>query len=203
MIRNANEFTSGRLIYRCLSVLLVLGLSLALSTSALAQKKKKDTTPPASTSSNLVQVPDEQKIDTVIGQMLGAWQLGDVQKLHETIADDISVVSGDWAPPVVGWANYLAAYQVQRARIQQVRLERINTLIRISTSGTAGWSCYQWEFSAVVDGQPSSAHGQTTLVLEKRADKWLIVHNHTSLVQSSQPATPASSSPQPTPASNP
>ena len=203
MIRNPNKFTSGRLAYRCFSLLLVLGFTLALAASAVAQKKKKDNTPPPATTGSLVPVPDEQKIDYVIGEMLGAWQLGDTEKLHETIADDMSVVSGDWAPPVVGWTNYLAAYKVQRARVQQVRLERNNTFIRISASRTVAWGCYQWEFSAVVDGQPSAAHGQTTLVLEKRADKWLIVHNHTSLVQSSQPVTPVNIGPQATPTPRP
>jgi ketosteroid isomerase-like protein len=204
MIRNATDFRFCRLAYRCSSLLFVLGLCLALSTAALAQKKKKDATPPppATTDSRLA-LPDEQKIDYLIGEMLGAWQLGDTEKLHETIADDISVVSGNWAPPVVGWANYLAAYQVQRARAQQIRMDRSNTYIRISASETVAWSCYQWDFSAVVDGQPSAARGQTTLVLEKRDDKWLIVHNHTSIVQSSQPAGPASVSPQPTPTPKP
>jgi ketosteroid isomerase-like protein len=128
--------------------------------------------------------------------MLGAWQVGDSTALHKYIADDISVVNGNWAPPVIGWVNYLAAYQAQRARSQQVRLDRSNTLVRIAPSGTVAWACYQWEFTATVDGVPSAADGQTTLVLEKRGDDWLIVHNHTSLIQASQPAAPANA-PQP------
>jgi ketosteroid isomerase-like protein len=117
--------------------------------------------------------------------------------MHKYLADDVSVVAGTWTPPAVGWTNYLAAYQSQRARIQQVRLDRSNTLIRIAPGGTVAWACYQWDFSAIVDGSPSAAEGQTTLILEKRADAWIIVHNHTSLVQASQPAGPASAAPQP------
>ena len=169
---------------------LVLGLSLALATPAAAQKKKKNdnSQPPASTSGAPV-VPDEQKIDYLISEMLGAWQIGDIDKLHKCIADDISVVNAFWAPPVIGWENYLADYKTQRARTQQVRLERLNTLVRLA--GNFAWACYQWDFSAVVDGQPSAAQGQTTLVLEKRGDNWVVVHNHTSLVQASQPVAPA------------
>jgi ketosteroid isomerase-like protein len=81
--------------------------------------------------------------------------------------------------------------------MQQVRLDRSNTLIRIAPSATVAWACYQWEFTAMVDGSPSAANGQTTLVLEKRGDDWVIVHNHTSLVQASQPAAPANPAPQP------
>jgi len=177
---------------------LLLAMSLAFAGTASAQKKKKkDDTQPTPPASVIASIPDERKIDNVIGEMLGAWQLGDIEKLHKNLADDVSVVAGTWTPPAIGWTNYLAAYQTQRARMLQVRLERSNTLIRIAPSATVAWACYQWDFSAVVDGSPSAAEGQTTLILEKRGEVWIIVHNHTSLVQASQPAGPASAAPQP------
>lgn len=181
----------SRLLFRGLSLFLILAFSLALATTANAQKKKKkaDTPPPASTS-NTMAMPDEQRIDYLISEMMGAWQVGDTEKLHKCIADDVSVVNGFWAPPIVGWENYLREYKSQRARTQQVRLDRTNTLIRLS--GKFAWASYQWDFSAVVDGQPAAAQGQTTLVFEKRGDDWVVVHNHTSLVQASQPVAPAS-----------
>lgn len=183
---------------RAASVIFLLALSLAMAATASAQKKKKkDDTTPAPTTSSIASLPDEQKIDYTISEMLGAWQVGDIEKLHKDMADDVSVVSGNWAPPAMGWVNYLAAYQMQRARMQQVRMERSNTLIRVAPSGNFAWACYQWDFSAVVDGAPSAAEGQTTLVLEKRGDDWVIVHNHTSLVQASQPPAPSSSAPPP------
>jgi len=181
---------------RVLLLTILFALSLTLVGTAFAQKKKKTDTPPPTSSSDIVSLPDQMKIDNTIGEMLGAWQVADLDKLHATMADDVSVVSGSWGPPVIGWANYAASYQMQRARVQQVRMERSNTLIRIAPSGGFAWACYQWEFTGVVDGTPSSSVGQTTLVLEKRGDKWLIVHNHTSLVQSTTPAAPASAAPQ-------
>jgi ketosteroid isomerase-like protein len=199
MISKSFRFFSARLVSR--GAVLLLALSLALACPASAQKKKKkDDTPPTPPSSVISSIPDEQKIDTAIGEMLGAWQVGDTTALHKYIADDISVVNGVWAPPVIGWVNYLAAYQAQRARSQQVRLDRSNTLVRIAPTGTVAWACYQWEFTATVDGVPSAADGQTTLVLEKRGDDWLIVHNHTSLIQASQPAAPANPAPPANPA---
>jgi ketosteroid isomerase-like protein len=198
MIGKSFAFFSPRVISRAAAFLLIFSLSLALASSAAAQKKKKkDDTPPSPPPSVISSIPDEQKIDVAISEMLGAWQVGDTTALHKHIADDISVVNGMWAPPVIGWVNYLSAYQAQRARIQQVRLDRSNTLIRIAPSAMVAWACYQWEFTAMVDGSPSAANGQTTLVLEKRADDWVIVHNHTSLVQASQPAAPANPAPQP------
>lgn len=189
----------SRLVSRGLSFFLILGLNLALASSALAQKKKKnDTTEPApspTSDANKMGLPDEQKIDYLISEMMGAWQVGDTEKLHKCIADDVSVVNGLWAPPVIGWENYLAEYKSQRLRTQQVRLDRTNTLVRLA--GNFAWACYQWDFSAVVDGQPGSAQGQTTLVFEKRDGNWVVVHNHTSLIAASQPVTPVSTTPLP------
>ncbi len=71
--------------------------------------------------------------------------------------------------------------------MQQVRLDRTNTYIKVS--GTVGWACYQWDFGGTVDGQPMISRGQTTLVMEKRNNRWLIVHNHTSVAQGAPPTT--------------
>ena len=197
MKRPNDPSSNGILLCRISLLSLSLLLSLALASTASAQKKKKkdDTASPTPT----VTVPDEQKIDTAIGEMLGAWQLGDIEKLHAHYADDVDAVNGMWAPPVIGWPNYLTSYQSQRARAQQVRLDRSNTLIRIAPGSTVAWACYQWEFTAVVDGNPTSAFGHTTLVFEKRNDVWLIVHNHTSLVQASSAGSPATQAPAATP----
>jgi ketosteroid isomerase-like protein len=172
--------------------------TLALASTASAQKKKKKDES-SSNPATAAMLPDEQRIDNAIGETLGAWQLGDIEKLHSHYADDVDVVNGMWAPPVVGWPSYLVSYQSQRARAQQVRLDRSNTLVRVAPGGNVAWASYQWEFTAVVDGVPASAFGHTTLVFEKRNDNWLIVHNHTSLVQASQAASPAAQPPAATP----
>ena len=138
---------------------------------------------------------DQQQIDYQISEMLGAWQLNDIERMHKNYADDVSVVSGAWTPPIFGWASYLAVYQAQRARMKQVRLDRSNTYIKVV--GNFAWACYQWDFGGAVDGQATTAQGQTTLIFEKRGDRWLIVHNHTSLVQ----GTPSPTNPQTVPAS--
>jgi ketosteroid isomerase-like protein len=170
-----------------ISLLATSAVLLACSSPAAAQKKKKTDT--SSTDSKAFPLSDEQQIDFLISEMLGAWQLGDIDKLHKDYADDVSIVNGIWAPPVFTWTNYLAVYQQQHARMQQVRMDRSNTYIKID--GTFAWACYQWDFSATVDGQPSAARGQTTLVFEKRSDHWLIVHNHTSMAPAAQAITPA------------
>ncbi len=182
------KYFAGRTIQVSVALLLGTTLLLACGSPATAQKKKKNPTDTTDTTP-MIPMGDEQQIDYMISEMLGAWQIGDITKLHKDYAEDVSVVNGIWAPPVFGWNNYLAAYQQQHSRMQQVRLERTNTYIKFS--GNFGWACYQWDFSAVVDGQPVAARGQTTLVVEKRENHWVIVLNHTSQAPSSEPIPPA------------
>jgi ketosteroid isomerase-like protein len=187
-----------------LAFAMIAMLGLACASPAAAQKDKKKKQPaitPADSTNPLVPMSDENQIDYMVSEMLGAWQLGDVDKLHKDYAEDVTVVNGAYAPPIVGWTNYLAVYQQQRARMQQVRMDRSNSLIRVA--GNVGWICYQWDFAATADGQPTAAQGQTTLVVEKRNNHWIIVHNHTSMVRQLTPGangtgasgTPPSSQP--------
>jgi len=185
----------GETLRNAMMLLIALTLLLTSVSPAVAQQKEKKKKKDAAADSGgpIIPLTDEQQIDYMISEMLGAWQLGDIERLHRAYADDVVVVSGAYAPPVIGWNNYLASYQLQKARMQQVRMDRINTLIKVA--GTFGWACYQGDFSGVVDGQPSAAQGQTTLVLEKRNNHWVIVHNHTSLVPSAPPASPSGTQP--------
>lgn len=167
-----------------LTLLLAAGFLLAnISPAGQKDKKKKKD----DTGSPKTFMSDEQQIDYMLSEMMGAWQVGDVEKLHSTIADDVSLVSATWAPPVMGWANYVAIYQQQRTRVQRVRMDRANTFIKVK--GDVAWACYQWNFTATLDGQPMMSQGQTTVVMEKRNGHWVIVHNHTSLTAPA-PSTP-------------
>jgi ketosteroid isomerase-like protein len=177
-----------------LLVAMFWGANITLAAGQKDKKKKKDDASLADSSKMPSAMTDEQQIDYMLSVMLGALQVGDVEKLHSTYADDVSMVNGSWAPPIMGWPNYLAVYQQQRARIQRVRLDRMNTYIKVN--GNTGWACYQWDFSATLDGQPMESQGQTTVVVEKRNNQWVIVHNHTSLTPGLQHAPANTTTPQ-------
>jgi ketosteroid isomerase-like protein len=177
----------------------------SLSAGAPAQHKSVSKTDKANANTDVSQsadIPQQggAQIDLEISEMLGAWQVGDTGKLHSHYSEDVTVVSGEYEPPLAGWSSYLAAYERQRQRVASVRLDRRNTYVRVE--GNVAWASYQWDFAAIVDGKPSAARGQTTLILERRGDHWLIVHNHTSQIcppDAPAPATPPASGPAPAP----
>jgi len=141
-------------------------------------------------------VNDTQAVDLAVGQSLGYWQIGDVDSLHKYYADDVYVVTGDWSPPLIGWDNYAKAYQAQRARVTGGRMDRTNTYIKVE--GNSAWATYQFYYVASMEGKVSESRGHTTLILNKRGDRWLIVLNHSSIVESTFASpVPAADSPQP------
>ncbi len=182
-----NRVKTRRSFWSIAAALLVVGLLTGAATTQAQndkKKKKKNNTSAADTGGSIVPLSDEQRIDYMISEVLGAWQVGDTERMHKNYVDDVSVVNGGWAAPILGWGNYEMLFKQQRAAMQQVRLDRSNTYIKVN--GATAWACYQWEFSAVVNGTPSAARGQTTYVLVKKDNGWFIAHDHTSVVQSTQ-----------------
>jgi ketosteroid isomerase-like protein len=153
---------------------------LFFSSAAAAQKKKKN--PPLETSPMpAMPMPVPDLIDNNIGEMLGAFQAGNIEAMHKYYSDAAVFVRSTYEPPVLGWQNYAALTQQQRAAFQGgISVIRKNT--SIYSRGDVAWASYQFQFDSTYLGKPYTARGQTTLVFTKEGDNWLIVHNHTSLV---------------------
>jgi len=179
-------------------IILALALMAATIPAGAQKKNKNKNTPNTDSGEDLhsgMPVPDSQTIDQVIGESLGYWQIGDTDSLHKYYSDDVVVVSGAWEPPVIGWDNYLRAYQAQRARVTGPQMERSNTLIKVN--GNSAWATYQFLYAAQMDGKSVQYRGHTTLVLMKQANRWVITMNHSSVVDSAapQPAAAMQSTP--------
>jgi uncharacterized protein (TIGR02246 family) len=177
-------------------IILALGL-MAIAIPAGAQKKDKNKKTPSPDLGGELQStmhpPDSQAIDQTIGEAMGYWQIGDAESMHKYYAEDVVLVSGTWEPPIIGWDNFLKAYQAQRAQVSGARMDRSNTLIKVN--GNSAWATYQFIYAAQMEGKVVQFRGHTTLVLVKQADRWVITLNHSSIVDSTapEPATPMDS----------
>jgi ketosteroid isomerase-like protein len=186
---------------RCFAAVMVV---LLLSTATWGQKKKKnqpvDTSPMPD-----MPMPPAEKIDTNIGEMLGAFQAGNIEAMHKYYSDSAVFVRATFEPPVVGWQNYASLVQQQRAAFPG-GMEIIRRNTNIFARGDVAWASYTWQFGAQYQGKPYAARGQTTLVFNKVGEDWLIVHNHTSQIcdasicgQQQQAQPPPQSAPAPAP----
>lgn len=137
---------------------------------------------------------DEEKIEALIEAVVEAYRTGDYAAMGQYYAPDVTVVPGDYNPPVEGWDQVQARYQQAYNALGPVEMIRENT--RIERRKNFAWAVYQWRFGAVRGKESVVAWGHTTLVLEKRRGRWLIVHNHTSaLVPPRAPETPSPADP--------
>jgi ketosteroid isomerase-like protein len=173
-------------------VAILIAMFMLVSGAAWAQKKPKNKAADQSPMPK-VAMPVSDEIDKDISEMLAAFQLGKVDMMHKYYSDNAVFVSGAYAPPIVGWANYVEDYRRSLAAFQGMQLIRRNTDVFVH--GDIAWASYQWEFLSSYQNKPYSAHGQTTLILQKVGDDWLIVHNHTSQVCDQAPEPPQQPSP--------
>lgn len=175
----------GRRLAGVLAAVIVLALFCGV---ASAQKNKKSKTNSQkqddATAPPMVIGSDADQIDHSIGEMLAGFQLGNVETMHKYYADNVTFVSGAYEPPIVGWQNYVPLFERQIAAFQAIQVIRRNTII--FPHGDVAWAMYQWEFSALYNGQAYNMRGQTTLIFNKIGGNWLIVHNHTSEIPSTQ-----------------
>jgi hypothetical protein len=177
----------------CFQPAVIVALAwLVLAMPAGAQKKdknKKNDTPDANSQAALIPLPtppDSQAIDQTIAEMMGYWQIGDVESMRKYFDPGVVVISGAWEPPVMGWDNYVRAYQAQRARVSGGRMDRSNTFIKVN--GNTAWATYQFVYVTSLENKMMEYRGHTTLILNKQADRWVITLNHSSVVDSSAPA---------------
>jgi len=139
---------------------------------------------------------EEEKIEAAITAVIDAYRIGDYQAMGQYYAPEVTMVPSDYAPPIQGWTEAAGRYQQMQAQLGRIELIRENT--RIVRRGNFAWAVYQWRFGALVGRQNMAALGHTTLVLEKRKGRWLIVHNHSSALAAPSPPpaeTPAAKPP--------
>jgi len=169
-----------------ISIILALALmTVVIPTGAQKKSKNTPTTDLGQDLQSAVHMPDAQAIDLAIGESLGYWQIGDTESLHKYYADDVVTVSGAWEAPIVGWDNFLKAYQAQRAQVVGARIDRSNTVIKVN--GNSAWATYQFVYVAQMEGKMVQYRGHTSLFLVKQANRWMIAFNHSSVVDSSLP----------------
>ena len=128
---------------------------------------------------------EEEKIEAVIAAVIDAYRAGDYTAMGQYYAPDVSMVPGDYNPPLVGWSVAEGRYRQIHSNLSGVELIRDNT--RITRRGNFAWAVYQWRFAGMLGKEGVAAVGHTTLLLEKRHGRWIIVHNHTSALMPPRP----------------
>lgn len=120
----------------------------------------------------------EAAIHSVLDRLGQAYASRDIERVMELFAPDSDLVMyGTGADEKrVGLAEVKA--QIERDWAQSEASTLTYDWTSISAADTVAWVAADARFRFRVDGREDSLPARVTFVLERRGDKWLIVHGH-------------------------
>lgn len=144
----------------CLSVVAIAGF---LATQSRAQQSEKE-------------------LRTLVPKIVAAWGTLDISKVEPYYAADADFAYFDLAPMKYNnWAEYRVG--VQKALFDpntSIKL-KVNDDLGVHSRGSLAWATFTFG-ADITNKQGAASHldGRWTMVLEKRAKGWIVVHEHVS-----------------------
>jgi uncharacterized protein (TIGR02246 family) len=107
-----------------------------------------------------------------------AYAKRDAEGLLSMVApdDDVVFIGTDADEKKLGREGLLEGLQRDFAYADSITVEL--PWISISGSGTVAWIAADYIYHVIVEGLEVQVKGRLTLIMEKRGERWLIVHAH-------------------------
>lgn len=130
---------------------------------------------------------DEAKIRNRTMQWVASWATSpeapfDLDKVKHIYAQDETFSSFDFGRPHNGFQSWAPAARYYRKFMTVPKIWKLNASddLQVSIRGEVAWSTVSLQGSGVMhDGSPiSMPEARVTLIMEKRNEDWLIVHEH-------------------------
>ncbi|KPK69986.1 hypothetical protein AMJ87_09540 [candidate division WOR_3 bacterium SM23_60] len=121
-------------------------------------------------------------VNAVLDSYMQAVVNEDMEAYSENVAHDAAMVNfGGFGDPISGWAALQDVMEQQNAALSETHIEVRDLDIHVSPDGKLAWATCLWTLTAKMGEDPITLSLRCTWVLEKRADKWVIVHFHKSM----------------------
>ncbi len=126
---------------------------------------------------------EEEVLRTLVPKVIASWETLDITKIEPNYAADADFAYFDLAPMKYNnWAEYRVG--VQKALFEpnrSIKL-RLNDDLGVHRRGTLAWATVTFG-GDIISKQGAASHldGRWTMVLEKRAHGWTVVHEHVSV----------------------
>jgi ketosteroid isomerase-like protein len=123
---------------------------------------------------------------SVLEEFAESYAKQDLKTILSLIApdDDVIMYGTSTDEKRIGFKEIKAQFERDWSQIENPAL--VYKWTSISAAGNVAWVAIDAVFKARVDGKNLSVPSRVTKVLEKRGDKWLIVHAHFSFPDGSQ-----------------
>ncbi len=151
--------------------LLVIGLAMGIAVGLMAV-----------TISQAGADSEEATLRTLVPKVISSWESLDIAKIEPNYAADADFAYFDLVPMKYNnWAEYRTG--VQKALFEpnsSIKL-RLNDDLGVHRRGSLAWTTVTFGADLVSkQGAASHLDGRWTMVLEKRAHGWVVVHEHVS-----------------------
>jgi ketosteroid isomerase-like protein len=124
----------------------------------------------------------EQELRALVPKIVASWETFDLSKIEPYYAADADLTYFDLAPlKYNNWAEYRAgAPKVLFEPNSGLKL-KVNDDLRVHSSGKFAWATFTFG-ADITSKQGATTHldARWTMVLEKRAKGWIVVHEHVS-----------------------
>lgn len=120
---------------------------------------------------------DTVKVRKVMEAVALAFETGDLSSFDTLYDDSVVVFEGGAANR--GWARYRDDHLVPELEALSDR-RLVFEDIRVRRAGGTAWATFRFTLEAVHEGERVSASGIGTMVLQRSAGRWRVIHSHTS-----------------------
>jgi len=125
---------------------------------------------------------NEQELRALVPKIVASWETLDFAKIEPYYAADADLAYFDLAPlKYNNWAEYRAGAQKGLFEPNSSIKLKVNDDLRVHSRGALAWATFTFG-ADITPKQGASSHldGRWTMVLEKRAKGWIVVHEHVS-----------------------
>src|SRR5215472_17927879 len=124
----------------------------------------------------------EQELRALVPKIVASWETMDFAKIEPYYAPDADLTYFDLAPlKYNNWTEYRAGAQKGLFDPNSSIKIKVNDDLRVHSSGKFGWATFTFG-ADITNKQGAASHldGRWTMILEKRAKGWVVVHEHVS-----------------------
>ncbi len=124
----------------------------------------------------------EQELRALVPKIVASWETMDFAKIEPYYAADADLTYFDLAPlKYNNWAEYRAGAQKGLFEPNSSLKAKMNDDLRVHASGKFAWATFTFA-ADLTSKQGATTHvdGRWTMILEKRAKGWIVVHEHVS-----------------------
>ena len=125
----------------------------------------------------------EQELRVLVPKIVASWETLDFSKIEPYYAADADLTYFDLAPlKYNSWAEYRAGAQKGLFDPNTSIKLKVNDDLRLHSRGNLAWATFTFG-GDITPKQGAASHldGRWTMVLEKRAKGWIVVHEHVSV----------------------